>query len=216
MEKQILYRKTDKSYAATLPRYSYDGPITVVDNAEQVADTVETLRKQGDIFGLDTETRPSFRRGEAHLVALLQVASREACYLFRLNKTGLPQELADWLADPSVIKVGLALDNDIPSLRRRRDFTPHGFLDLQKLVSELGIEDMALRKLYANVFGRCISKSAKLSNWEAHELDTSQQQYAATDAVTCLHLYDRLTELRRTGNYELREFIPADGAADHP
>lgn len=206
MKKQILYRKTDKSYSSTLPRYSYEGPIVVVDNAEKVTAAVEALRQEGQIFGIDTETRPAFHRGEKHLVALLQVASRQRCYLFRLNKTGLPQELADWLADPAIQKVGLALDNDIPSLRQRREFTPNGFLDLQKMVSELGIEDMSLRKLYANVFGRCISKSAKLSNWEAQELDHAQRQYAATDAVTCLHLYDRLTDLRRTGQYELREF----------
>ena len=46
-----------------------------------------------------------------------------------------------------------------------------------------------------------ISKSQRLSNWEADALTEAQQLYAATDAWACVRIYEYLEELRRHGNY---------------
>lgn len=67
----------------------------------------------------------------------------------------------------------------------------------------MGVADMSLQKLYANVFGQRISKTAQLSNWEAQQLTEAQQRYAATDAYACIQLYKRLKTLRESGNYTL-------------
>ncbi len=48
-----------------------------------------------------------------------------------------------------------------------------------------------------------ISKSQRLSNWEADVLSDGQKQYAATDAWACLNIYNLLQELKQTGNYEI-------------
>ena len=63
--------------------------------------------------------------------------------------------------------------------------------------------------IYAILFKEKISKSQRLSNWEADVLSDGQKQYAATDAWACLNIYNLLQELKRTGNYEV-ESLPAE------
>ena len=67
----------------------------------------------------------------------------------------------------------------------------------------MGIEDMSLQKLFANVFGQRISKAQQLSNWEADVLDDKQKLYAATDAYACILLYKELRRLRESGEYTI-------------
>lgn len=88
---------------------------------------------------------------------------------------------------------------------RRRDssFKPAGYIDLQTYAKNMGIEDMSLQKLYANVFHKRISKNAQLTNWEADVLTEAQKVYAATDAYTCIQLYKELNVLNESKNYEL-------------
>lgn len=116
----------------------------------------------------------------------------------------IPPCLIDLLSDPAVLKIGLSLKDDFLMLRHRvPTFQPAGFIDLQDYVKEMGIEDMSLQKLYANVFGMRISKSARLSNWEADALSESQQVYAATDAVTCISLYKELQRLNENRAFRI-------------
>lgn len=198
-----LYIKTDKTLIPSLPRFTFEGKIVVVQSESEARRAVSVLRRS-PILGIDTETRPTFRRGESHAVALLQIANEELCFLFRINETGFLPCLVDLLSDAGVLKVGLSLHDDFHALRARRaDFEPHGYIDLQDYAKQMGIEDMSLQKLYANVFHKRISKNAQLSNWEADSLTESQKIYAATDAVTCIQLYKELKTLRETNAYEL-------------
>lgn len=202
-----LFAATDKALIPTLPRYLYTGKIHVIIGESEAASAVKALRT-APILGLDTETRPTFHKGEQHKVALLQIASPDACFLFRLcrmgGSKGLPDCVVSLLSDERPLKVGLSLHDDFLMLRRRRDFKPAPYVELQTMAKEMGIEDMSLQKLYANVFRRRISKNARLSNWEADVLNESQQRYAATDAVACINLYRRLEELKQTGAYTVK------------
>lgn len=204
LEKVRLFRQTDKKFVADLPRFLYEGPVKVVQSEGEAARVVECLEGTS-LLGIDTETRPSFKRGVVHKVALLQISTEDVCFLFRLNYMGLPECLVRLLSDGDVLKVGLSLKDDLMMLRHRCDFTPAGFIDLQHYAAGMGIKDMSLQKLYANVFHRRISKNVRLSNWEADCLTEGQQRYAATDAYTCMQLYRRLRELKETGNYFLVE-----------
>ena len=198
-----LHIKTDKNLIHELPRFVFEGRIIVIQSEAETVRAVKALRCS-PILGIDTETRPTFRRGETHKVSLLQIADEHICFLFRLNEIGFPQPLVNLLADRQVLKVGLSLHDDFMMLRKRNEqFTPKNFIDLQDFVKEMGIEDMSLQKLYANVFRKRISKSARLSNWEADVLSESQKQYAATDAITCIQLYKELKELKDSGEYIL-------------
>lgn len=198
-----LFIKTDKTFIPNLPRYAFEGKIYVIQSANEAERAVEVLR-QSPILGIDTETRPTFKKGVSHKVALLQVANEQLCFLFRMNEIGFLPCMADLLADPKVLKVGLSLKDDFLMLKRRdASFRPGGYIDLQNYVKQMGIEDMSLQKLYANVFHKRISKSAQLSNWETDILTDAQKVYAATDAYTCIQLYKELESLKRSNEYEL-------------
>ena len=141
-----------------MPVAAFDGEVIVVDKPEMVADAVAYLRMQ-QVIGVDTEARPSFTRDIHYPTALVQIASRERCYLFRLTHIGMPQELAELFANPDICKVGLAFKDDINGLRRRRNFTPSNCVDVQSLVSRYGIFDLGLQKVFAICFGQKISKA---------------------------------------------------------
>ena len=156
-----------------------------------------------NILGVDTETRPSFRKGVIYKVSLLQVSTIDTCFLFRLNHTGMTPAIIRLLEDTTVPKIGLSLNDDIMALKKRAAFKPGSFYDLQKHVMEIGIEDLSLQKLYANIFGEKISKAQRLTNWEGDILNDKQKLYAATDAWACIMLYKELQRLEATGDYKL-------------
>ncbi|MGP1559953.1 MAG: 3'-5' exonuclease [Prevotella intermedia] len=196
-----LYNKFDKKSIPDLPRVTFQGKIVVVLNEAEANKAVDYLLS-ADILGIDSETRPVFKKGQHHKVALLQVSTRDICFLFRLNLIGMPPCIIRLLEDTTVLKVGLSLHDDFMMLHQRADFKKGRFIDLQDIVSQFGIEDLSLQKLYANLFHERITKRQQLSNWEAPVLTEQQKTYAATDAWTCIQIYERLQELHNTKNYE--------------
>ena len=174
-----------------MPVAAFEGEVIVVDREEQVHDAVTYLRTQ-QVIGVDTEARPSFQRGTHYPTALVQIASHERCYLFRLTHVGMPQELADLFADEKIKKVGLAFRDDINGLRRRRNFVPANCVDIQSLVANYGILELGLQKIFAICFGRKISKTQQLTNWENTHLTPEQARYASTDAWATLLIYEDL------------------------
>ena len=200
--KKTIYNKFDKATINALPLVEYPHKINVILNEYEAERAVEYLLTC-DILGVDTETKPAFRRGQNHKVALLQVATRDQCFLFRLNHFGMPQSLIKLLSNRMVPMVGLSWYDDIISLHRRAEFTPGWFIDIQDIIGNLGIEDKSLQKLYANLFGEKISKRQRLTNWEADVLTDKQKEYAAIDAWACINLYDEIMRLMATKDYDL-------------
>ena len=206
-----IYDKFDKSIINSLPLVTFPGKIIVVLNEYEADRAVEYLLSC-DVLGVDTETRPAFRKGNNHKVALLQVATRKECFLFRLNHLGLPKSLLRLLSNKQVPMVGLSWHDDLMSLHRREQFEPGWFIDIQDIIGNLGIVDKSLQKLYANLFGEKISKRQRLSNWEADVLTDRQKEYAAIDAWACIKLYDEIMNLLATKEYEL-EVVPEEKPA---
>ena len=196
-----IYSKFDKQRIPKLPQVLFKGRIEVILNEREAEKAVDYLLHQ-DIIGFDTETKPIFKAGKLNEVALLQVSSRDICFLFRLNHIGMPKSILRLLSDNNNIKVGLSWHDDIRMLKRRADFVPGDFVELQEMVCDFGIKDLSLQKLYANIFGEKISKTQRLSNWEADILTDSQKLYAATDAWACVMLYEELLRLKKDG-YDL-------------
>lgn len=200
--KKILFNRYDKKKISTLPRIIFEGRIVVVLTEREAQKAVDFLLTQ-PILGIDTETRPSFKKGRVNQVALLQIATHDICFLFRLNQLGMTAAVKRLLEDTEVPKIGLSLHDDLMMLSRRGEFRRGNFIDLQDKVKEIGVEDMSLQKLFANFFGMRISKRDQLSNWEADILSDKQKIYAATDAWTCILLYEELLRLEQTEDYEL-------------
>ena len=202
MMKKQIYSKFDKSLISTLPRAVFEGRIHVILSKTQAEKAVDYLLAQ-PILGVDTETRPSFSRGTSYHVALLQVATHNTCFLFRLNVIGMTPAIVRLLEDTSVPKIGLSWHDDLNGLRKLKRFEAGNFIDIQDNVREIGIEDLSLQKLFANLFARQISKAQRLTNWERDVLDEKQKVYAATDAWACIQIYEELERLKQSGDYEL-------------
>ena len=201
--KKVIYNKYDKKLIATLPRAVFTGRIIMVLTASQAERAVDYLLTK-PILGFDTETRPNFRKGQQHKVALLQVSTYEECFLFRLNLMGLAPAVVRLLEDQTVLKIGLSWHDDVISLHHLGQFQLGSFIDIQHHTSELGIEDLSLQKLYANLFHEKISKTDQLSNWERDILTDKQKIYAATDAWACIRIYEEMQRLKQTGDYILK------------
>lgn len=199
---KTLFEKIDKRLVVELPKVQFEGRIIVIQSegeARKAVDYLQTFPR----LGIDTETRPNFKPGNMNPVALLQVATPDTCFLFRLNQIGLPACVIHLLSEKTPQKIGLSLNDDWTQLRRRVDFKPSNYVELQDYVKRLGIADMSLQKLYANLFGQKISKNQRLSNWEADVLTEAQKRYAATDAWACLNLFDEINRLLTTRDFRL-------------
>ncbi len=183
----------DKNEISTMPTITFDGRIITIDTAAAVDQAVKAL-SQESLVGIDTETRPSFRKGVQHDVSLIQLSTPDTCFLIRLNRTGMPDSLVAFLENKRIAKIGLSLHDDYQGLCKRRKFKAGNFIDLQKEVGKYGIEEMSLQKIFAIIFGQRISKSQQLSNWENDVLTDKQKQYAATDAWACLKIYNQLKQ----------------------
>lgn len=176
---------------AELPVAVYQGKITLIDTLEDAAKAAEVLSRTS-LIGFDTETKPSFRRGEHNTVALLQLATLDEAFLIRLNHIGLPKCISDVLEDENITKIGVSIHDDFLNLHKKFELEPRGFIDLQNYVKQFNIADNSLSRIYGILFDKRISKGQRLTNWEAPNLTPHQQEYAALDAVACLHIYNKL------------------------
>ena len=172
---KIIFTSFDKAAITNLPRALFPGKIVVVDKPEDTEAAVNDLLSHY-ILGVDTETRPSFKRGQAYHVSLLQVSTHDTCYLFRLHHTGMTPAIIRLLEDTTVPKVGLSWHDDLLQLHKRAAFKAGYFIELQDVAKNFGIADMSLQNLYA-----------------------------ATDAWCCINLYEEFKRLSTTGDYELDE-----------
>ena len=180
-----------KNELAQLPAEEYHNGLVLVDHENDIDYAAEMLRK-ADIIGFDTETKPSFKRGQHHQVSLLQLSTRTECYLILLNKVGMPDSIKNILEDENKLKIGLSIHDDFLNLRKLCKIEPKGFIELQEFVKEFNIADNSLSRIYAILFNKRISKGQRLTNWEADELTSFQKEYAALDALACINIYDYL------------------------
>jgi ribonuclease D len=193
MNNQVYFANIEDDYVKSLPILTFPGNINLIDRPTDYEE-IKQLLKDEYILGFDTETRPTFKKGHFHYVALLQLSTREHAMLFRLNRVELPSFLIPILQNKDIIKVGVAIKDDINALRKITPFEPEGFIDLQQYVKQFGILDNGLKKLVANVMGYRISKKSQTSNWEQEVLTREQLEYAATDAWVCRQMYEILSD----------------------
>lgn len=200
-----MKKTISKEQLNLLPLKHFEGEVIVVEDSNAIEELVRELKKE-TILGFDTETKPSFKKGLSNKVSLLQLSTLDKAYLFRLNCVGLHHSLIDLLEDESIIKVGVAIRDDIRLLCRLKHFEPKGFVELQTIATDLGFKDTSLKKLSAIFMDVRISKRQRLSNWEAKELSQGQILYAATDAWACFEIYNGLCEFEPSLVLEPLEF----------
>ena len=198
-----------KAQLSELPIVSYTGYISVIDTEDAAKSALFFLNNQ-KIVGFDTETRPSFRKGKSNNVSLIQISTINHSFLFRINKLGFIEGLKNFIENPNITKIGLSLKDDFTVLRKLSSFDPKGFIELQSFVKNYYITDCSLQKIYAIIFNERISKSQRLSNWEADVLSVGQQSYASIDAWACLRIYQHL----KNGKFEPLDSIYRSNSAN--
>jgi len=176
------------------PIGKYQGPVHVIRRPEHVEQAVSQLEKE-TVLGFDTETRPTFRVGQSHLPAILQLVGEQAAYIFQLRQCRLSPPLLRLLANPQIVKAGVAFDRDVQDLKKLAPFTPAGFVDVGELAKRAGCNHHGLRGLATLLLGFRVSKRSRTSNWDNVTLTPAQIEYAATDAWVGRELYHRLQRL---------------------
>lgn len=188
----MIPTKISKLEINELPQGQFEGDIVLVEKRDQVKEVLDDISNRSFI-GFDTETKPTFRRGTFHQVALLQLANEDRAFLFRLNQIGLPGEVQEVLESKDIIKVGAAVLDDLRALKKLKpNFRPEKFFDLNEELKKVGFENVGVRNLSAMVLNMRISKAEQVSNWEASVLTERQKIYAATDAWACLEVFRKL------------------------
>lgn len=177
-----------------LPLGQFEGEIYLIDHPDHVEEAVDFLEDQ-HIIGFDTETKPSFKKGQFNHVSLLQLSTTEQAFLFRLNKIGFPGPLRNLMEKENLVKIGAAVNDDLKGLGKLTDsFYPQSFFDLNDELKKVGFQNVGVRNLSGMVLKIRISKSEQVSNWESEILTERQQRYAATDAWACLKIFNVLRE----------------------
>ena len=175
----------------SLPLASFEGEVNLVVEPNKVVRAFDEI-KSHEVVGFDTETRPSFHKGQRYDVSLLQLALPEKVFLFRLNHTGVTSEMISFLENDEILKAGIGLKDDIKAIQKLKRFNADGFVELSSIAKSNGLHVESVKKLAGPVLGFRISKSAQTSNWEAPNYTEKQISYAATDAWVCLRLYNSL------------------------
>ena len=176
-----------------LPIGGWEGETILIDRPEDVESAIQAINKE-PIIGIDTETRPAFKKGVVYHISLIQIATRDCTYLFRINLVGLSEGLIKLFESDEIMKVGIDLNYDINLLQRVKRFTPRNIIELNSYCTQKGFQVMGLRKLSALILGIRITKRQQTSNWEAETYTPAQIRYAATDAWACRALFVRLIE----------------------
>jgi ribonuclease D len=183
-----IVRTISREDMANLPIRRYEGEVCRVATPQDRARALADLRQER-IVGFDTETRPSFSKGESHPTCLVQVATASAVYLFQLRRPDVSQILAELLAASRTVKAGVGLAYDLRSLKLVFPFTEQNVLDLGVVARRCGLEQTGLRNLAGIFLGFRVPKGNRTSNWAAAQLSAQQITYAATDAWVCRELF---------------------------
>lgn len=177
-----------------LPLGQFEGKIYLIDRPDQVEDAVDFLEDQ-QLIGFDTETKPSFKKGQFNHVSLLQLSTSDQAFIFRLNKIGFPDSLRNLMEKENLVKIGAAVHDDLKALKKLTDsFFPLSFFDLNDELKKVGFQNVGVRNLCGMVLKIRISKTEQVSNWESEVLTEKQLRYAATDAWACLEVFKVLRE----------------------
>jgi len=183
-------REISREALNELPVRRYEGAVNFVASPAQLhAARLDVLNER--VIGFDTETRPAFRKGESYLPSIAQVATAEAVHIFPLRYPDTHRLLAELLASADIVKAGVALANDLRTLKQRFDFSERRVVDLGVVAKRNGYAQSGVRNLAGLALGFRIVKGAKTTNWAAAQLSPAQIAYAATDAWVCRELFLR-------------------------
>jgi ribonuclease D len=186
-----------KDEIAVLPPFDRLGmdQITLVATEVQARAAAAQLAKAA-VWGFDTESKPTFRVGEAsdgpHIV---QLSTSKHAWVFQLHDPACRAVVAALLAQTGVVKAGFGLGDDKKRVLHKLGVVPEGVLELNTIFRERGYrKEMGVKGAVAVLFNRRFikSKKAATSNWANLQLTEAQLVYAANDAYAAVRVYGAL------------------------
>ncbi len=189
-----LPREISREEMAALPVRRYEGEVLLVQTPADLDRAWEDLARETTV-GWDTETRPAFKVGESYLPSLVQAATAHAVYLFQLVRMDFSPVVGGLFAEPTIVKPGISVANDLAKLKQVMAFEEASVMDLGTVARRHGMKQTGLRNLAGIFLGLRVVKGPKTTNWAAPRLSAQQIDYAATDAWACRELYLRFKEL---------------------
>ncbi len=189
-----LIDEADKSNIENLPLYSVGlREVMLINNHIDLHCAMEAIRKHR-IIGIDTEQKPVFKRGvPPNGIALVQIATKQACYMFQIKSIKTLNPLLDLLEEKETVKIGINLNNDKEIFLKEFGISLKSCIDLDNIFkSKLNSKNQIGAKKAVSLFlGKNIEKSRKvsLSNWERTNLTAKQIKYAAEDAFAAYDVF---------------------------
>ena len=177
-----------KEAIASLPIRRYEGEVGLVAAPQDLERAMADIRQE-QVVGLDTETRPAFKKGESYPPSLVQVATARVVWIFQIRQVDCSAALTELLEAPGIVKAGVGLADDLRQLKKLFPFTEASVVDLGTLGKRLGLGQTGLRNLAGIFLGFRIPKGKRTSNWAAQRLTREQIGYAAMDAWAARELY---------------------------
>lgn len=171
----------------------FEGEIRLVESEDAAQEAIEYLQ-HSPLIGFDTESKPSFKKGEHHPIALIQLSNLEVAFLFRINKLKEMPDFSKLFSNEQITKIGLGLRDELTELETKIGCECRQFVDLERIAHYHKFHQRGVRALAAFFLKIRVSKSAQKSNWERTELTDSQLKYAATDAWVCLSIFNAMQE----------------------
>ena len=175
----------------------YDGiklaDVRMVKTDKEASEALAALSAM-DVLGFDTESKPTFLKGEVstgpHLV---QLATDEAAYLFQIGAAPAVEVLKAVLESRTILKVGFGLQDDVKRLRAKLGIDAINVLDLSTALRKGERNTLGAKTAVAKFFGQKLQKSKKITttNWALPRLSEKQILYAADDAHVALKIYRR-------------------------
>ena len=187
-------RQVTRDEVNALPVGRYEGDVVMVETPEDFERAWEDLAAEASV-GWDTETRPAFRVGESYPPSLVQAATARAVYLFPLARMDFSKVVGGLFAEPTIVKAGISVADDLKKLKEVFPFEEASVLDLGAVAKRHGMKQTGLRNLAGVFLGFRVTKGAKTTNWAAPRLSAQQISYAATDAWACRELCLKFREL---------------------
>ncbi|MET0961722.1 MAG: 3'-5' exonuclease [Noviherbaspirillum sp.] len=179
--------------AAALPPYTglVAAQVTVITTGAQAA-AARAVLESADALGFDTESRPTFIRGQQssgpHLV---QLATDSHCFLYQIDHFDELGDLRALLESPRLVKAGFGLGDDLRRLSAKCGIDCAGTLDLAQRLRTSGRNAVGVKSAVAGMLGQHLQKSKKVAttNWSSRVLSERQILYAANDAHAALRVY---------------------------
>lgn len=187
---KVPFNRPTKEQIRELPVYKgvdLDN-IIVVSNKEEAIDAVSELM-QYSVLGFDTESKPTFKKGEVSSGPhLIQLSCLSKTFIFPSLFPDVISEVAKVLANSNIKKVGFGLSDDKKALINKFSIKVENTVELSSKVKNFtGVkQNVGARAAVAMLFGQRLTKSAQTSNWAAFPLEDYQLLYAANDSYSAL------------------------------